>query len=632
MNNRAFTKQKKGNTDAKIKAVRPWFYAVAAAIPVLFFVLLETSLHIFNYGSDYKQWVNVTADKYMLNPDLCRRYFYTTASVPYSNQNTFDVNKKPNSFRVFILGESSAAGYPYTPNGDFGRYIRKRLEASYPSAVIEVVNLGITAVNSYTIRDIMPGVLEQKPDLILIYTGHNEYYGALGVGSLESVGKSPFIVNTALYLNRFRTFQLARNIIKSAMSVISGSSHRKEQSGTLMSRMAQDKQIQLNSDVYKAGLSQYESNMTDVLKMAKNAGVKVILSTVAFNLKDQPPFIPAKTAGYMSADKVFASAKKYLEEKNIHKADSLFRLAKDLDALKFRAPEELNKITIKLAHRFNYPVIEADKEFNLNSPDSITGNNLMVDHLHPTLAGYKLLGKLFYNKMEETSCLPKFAKADLSDAAADSTARSRFCFSTLDSTVAAYRIIVLKNDWPFSKPQSAAYVLKLFNPHNHIDTIAIKIIENSLSWEAGHRQAATYYFNHQQYDLFRYEIDVLTDQYPFITEYYADGSENLIRAKQYGLAYGLLEKSYKNSPTPFNTKWLGAINLFENKIGPAIKYLEESSLLDNSDAQVFFNLAGAYSIKKEYKKALTAVNRCIEINPNFPQAQGLRQQIAGAAK
>ena len=194
MNNRAFTKQKKGNTDAKIKPVRPWFYAVAAAIPILFFVLLETALHIFNYGSDYKQWVNVTADKLMLNPELCRRYFYTTATVPYSNQNTFDANKKPNSFRVFILGESSAAGYPYTPNGDFGRYIRKRLEACYPSAVIEVVNLGITAVNSYTIRDIMPGVLEQKPDLILIYTGHNEYYGALGVGSMESVGKSPFIV------------------------------------------------------------------------------------------------------------------------------------------------------------------------------------------------------------------------------------------------------------------------------------------------------------------------------------------------------------------------------------------------------------------------------------------------------
>ena len=60
--------------------------------------------------------------------------------------------------------------------GSFSRYIRKRLELVYPNTTIEVVNISMTAVNSYTVLDLLPGVLDQKPDLVLIYAGHNEYY------------------------------------------------------------------------------------------------------------------------------------------------------------------------------------------------------------------------------------------------------------------------------------------------------------------------------------------------------------------------------------------------------------------------------------------------------------------------
>ncbi len=43
--------------------------------------------------------------------------------------------------------------------------------------------MGISAINSITLRDIIDDVLEENPDLIIIYTGHNEYYGALGPAS-----------------------------------------------------------------------------------------------------------------------------------------------------------------------------------------------------------------------------------------------------------------------------------------------------------------------------------------------------------------------------------------------------------------------------------------------------------------
>ncbi len=69
--------------------------------------------------------------------------------------------------------------------------------------------------NSYTIRDLVPEIIKKKPDLILIYLGHNEYYGALGIGSVESLGTSRFLVNTTLWFNKFKSVELLRNIINS---------------------------------------------------------------------------------------------------------------------------------------------------------------------------------------------------------------------------------------------------------------------------------------------------------------------------------------------------------------------------------------------------------------------------------
>jgi len=37
----------------------------------------------------------------------------------------------------------------------------------------------MAAINSYALLDMVDEVIQQSPDAVLIYTGHNEYYGAL---------------------------------------------------------------------------------------------------------------------------------------------------------------------------------------------------------------------------------------------------------------------------------------------------------------------------------------------------------------------------------------------------------------------------------------------------------------------
>ena len=105
----------------------PLFYLILIIIPVLFFILLEIGLRVMDYGSDTRMWIELQNGKLGLNPDVARRYFYNVKEVPQSIQDVFDAKKKDNSFRVFVLGGSSAAGYPFMPLGSFSRYISKIL-------------------------------------------------------------------------------------------------------------------------------------------------------------------------------------------------------------------------------------------------------------------------------------------------------------------------------------------------------------------------------------------------------------------------------------------------------------------------------------------------------------------------
>jgi len=583
---------------------------------------------IFNYGIDNRQWVIATEGKLFLNPEIARRYFYNTERIPHSNQEMFDEEKKPNAFRVFALGESSAGGYPFSPLGSFSRYLQKRLEILYPASKIEVINIGLTAINSYTLRDLFPGVLECKPDLILIYTGHNEYYGALGVGSMESLGTSRELVNLILYLNQFKSVELLRNIIQGIWKIFPDADEKP--SGTLMSHMAKEQYIGLNSDTYFNGISQFEGNMHDILQMAKDKNVPVILSTLASNLKDQTPFVSIKTKKFPEAEKVYVQAKSDLNLGNYLKADSLFRFAKDLDGLRFRAPEEINGIIKSLGKEFNFPVINADSAFASLSPEGITGNNLMTDHLHPTLQGYQFLGKIFFDKMKESNLLPSSQPINLSARQQDSITIANFNFTKLDSVIGDFRIKLLKNDWPFVSKENKLPNSSILRTENIVDSLASQMLNDEIIWEEAHRKLAGYYLGRKDINSFLEEMDALISQYPVVVEYYDYVANTLIPVKDYSRAYKYLEKGYEIKPRAFTTKWLGTINLYNNKLDTAEKYLKESLTYDTKDAQVWYNLAGVYVKKNNYKQALETVKKALSLKPNYPEAANLQKQLQSA--
>jgi lysophospholipase L1-like esterase len=603
------------------------FFVVTLLIPILFFVLLETGLRLFHYGVDTTQWIAAPPDKLMLNSEVARRYFFTTENVPYSNQEVFDRVKAANAFRVFVLGESSAAGYPYMPVGAFSGYLKKRLELLYPGSKIEVVNLSMTAITTYALRDLFPGVLEQHPDLVLIYTGHNEYYGALGVGSMESVGGNPALVNLVIYLNKFKTVELLRNGMAAALKVFSTSA---EQTGTLMSKIVKDQYIAYGSKEYQAGLHQFESNMEDILQMAKEKGVPVIMGTLTSNIKDQPPFVPMDAAGQRRADAIYTDAQNAIAAGDLHTARALFRQAKDMDGLRFRAPEDMNVMIRSLGARFGAPVVEIDSAFNAVSPEGIVGSTLMTDHLHPTLTGYQLMGKLYYETMRRANLLPAAVPGRFGERELDSLTVARCKFSRLDSLIAVYRIVILKNDWPFVDRKGKRPLDELVTLKDCIDSLAFNVCTGSLPWESAHRKAADWYIAANNFGEFQNQVDILIDRFPVIMGYYSFIINKFLAMKRYDEAYAYLLQYAQIRSDAYSTKWLGIIELSRGHAKEALGYLQSSAKLNSDDAQVLFNLAGAYVNGEEYGKALETITRCIQTDPGFPGAVDLRNQLTAA--
>ncbi len=325
------------------------------------------------------------------------------------------------------------------------------------------------------------------------------------------------------------------------------------------------------------------------------------------------------TAGtFLLPSQFIQQAENALKSNRLKEADSLFRFAKDLDALRFRAPENFSEMIKSFGKKYHYPVVNIDSVFEVNSPDSITGSNIMTDHLHPTLSGYKLMAKSFFETMEKNNLVPKSPAVLVPylDAKVD----YEFNFTPLDSTIGKYRIILLKNDWPFTKPQPKQFILQELNMKTKMDTLAMKVIESSIPWEQAHRIMAQRYLKEGILDLYTSEMLDLIDQFPIFQSYYNSSAEVLIERKKYDLAYRILEKKYEYSPDAFSAKWLGIIDLSRKNLGNAVKYLNESLNFVGNDPQVLFNLAGAYALQNKFEKALEMINRCLEIDSQFPGA------------
>lgn len=424
------------------------FKALAILFPFVLLVILEFVLRLCNYGHNTDLFVKYPKDdRFMqMNYYASDKFFSDTTNATKGNSELFAINKAPNTFRIFVLGESTTIGYPYFHNGSFHRWLQFRLMQMYPDRNFEIINLSLTAVNSYTVLDFGRQLAKYQPDAIMIYTGHNEYYGALGVGSTSYVGSNHFLVETLLKLRGLKLVQLFNNSIKKIAGVLS--SKKIDDRETLMKRMAAKQELPYGSKEYQAGIDQFDRNMNELCSLFNDEKIPVFLSTVVSNEKDLAPFISNGT-GSNSAAYFYKAGQDAYAKANYITAKQDFDKAKELDELRFRAPEQINTIIKKLTTEYPFVhLVDTKALFEQYSPHGIIGSETILEHVHPNVYGYAIMSEAFYQAFQQQHLITDSAQKAISF----DELRKEMPITRMDSLSGQYQVMMLKTGWPFNQP------------------------------------------------------------------------------------------------------------------------------------------------------------------------------------
>lgn len=604
------------------------FTLIAVSIPILFFVSLEVGLRWANYreNTDLFVFPEQFPGYVTTNRAFASRYFFNTTVIPTPNHDFFKIEKPENAFRIFVMGESSTAGYPYPANGAFPRVTRDALQDVLPDHEVEVINVSMSAINSYTLFDQVREIMVYEPDAILIYTGHNEYYGALGVGSAESLGAFPGFVRFYLGIQRLKTFMLLRDGMSRASKWFGGlfAEETPARSATLMEQVVREQIIPLESPLYELGLKQFESNMRALLREFNEAGIPVFMGSVASNERDFAPFESVPADGHVPAADAFATALAQRAAGDIATARQSFSYAKDLDALRFRAPSRINEIIRTLSEEGLATYVPVNKTLTDAAIDGIIGYDLMLEHLHPNQKGYHLMGMAYYNAIKASGFVGR--TADLSKESTPREYAYRMAITEFDHRVVEHRMMILTKNWPFVK-NGEPFQYRNYVYTSVADSFAFQVVNADKRWDEAKVELAELYRTTGRLPAAIEEYKGLMRDQPFNDSPFVFAARALLDAGYLDAAEPYLLKAQAIEESAFTTKMLGAIEVNRGNFDKGIELLTRSLELSPKDAQAKYNLSGAYAQNGNLPKALDVARQIQRESPNFPGIQAWVAQL-----
>ena len=457
--------------------------AITLLLPLLLAVLAEGILRLAGIGALEPLFVPVdSAPGYLQpNPAAVQRFFPDPRRAPAVSIDTtwFPALKAPGTLRLFVQGESSAAGFPYGRWASPAAFLQQRLQRAYPERNVEVINTGMAAVTSYVLLDFADEIIAQQPDAVIIYTGHNEYLGIGGVGSSLASANSPTLARA---IAKLRRLHLYRALERGLGSLGAGPDPLAAREGTLMSRVAAKRSIPLDSPLYQRGVQQFHGNLERLLEKYRAAGIPVFIGTLASNERDQPPFASGADPAD-SAARHFERARALEAEGKATEARLEYLAAKDRDELRFRAPEEFNQVIRKAAAAAGATVVDVQGTLAAASRNGIIGADLMLEHVHPNVEGYFRLAGAYWPALRQWLG-PPGVEVD------DAMARREIPVTAVDRLNGEYRVAMLRNDWPFVPSRRHT---TLPAPADRVEEIAQRWFGGQISWIEAMNEALAWY-------------------------------------------------------------------------------------------------------------------------------------------
>ncbi len=415
-----------------LTAWRKWLFRLIALVlaPVLTLGGLELALRLSGCGHPTSLFKNIRIggkEFVAINEDFSLRFF-PPELVRWPNPIMMEAKKPADTCRIFIFGESAAQGDPH-PAYSAARYMEILLRERFPGEKFEVINLGITAINSHVIVPMARECAQQHGDLWIVYMGNNEMVGPFGASTVFGAQTPPLaFVRLNLAMQKTRVGQLTTSLARK----LRGKTSNAVWGGM---QMFVGNEVRPDDPRREMVYRNFKSNLDDIVRAGLDSGAKVLLNTVAVNLKDCPPFASLHSAHLSAADRAtfdrlyaegsqaenrggFQAAAQFYEqaakldpqfaELQYHWAGCLLQLdqfaaarqhfqsACDFDALSFRTDSRLNDLIRqegKASAGSGLVLFDAAAALATNSPAGICGQETFYEHVHFNFDGGYRLGR-----------------------------------------------------------------------------------------------------------------------------------------------------------------------------------------------------------------------------------------------
>ncbi|MEM7354548.1 MAG: tetratricopeptide repeat protein [Acidobacteriota bacterium] len=416
--------------------------AFGLALFCLGLALVEGVMALFGLGDEYlyeDPFVGFAPGKELFErktlTDGEEVYATRAEKLAFFNHQQFPVEKGPNTYRIFTLGGSTTAGRPYDDKVAFCRWLGLYLNELDPTRRWEAINAGAISYASYRVVLTMKELVRYRPDLFVVYTGHNEFLEERSYSDI--IHQNPLLKKVRFWLNTKRFFVTARHAWLGLREPAADEGATLE--GEVRARLDGWTGLELyhkDDELRRSVIEHFAYNLRQMVRVARDHDVDLVFVEPVSNLKDFSPFKSEHSASISSTDAArfasrlsegqerlaagepgtalesFAAARELdPEHAGLHysigrahfaandydaAADAFVR-AKDLDVAPLRALERTRELIREIAAEEDLPriglpaLLEADSRERFGHP--ILGNEYLLDHVHPDIATHSLIAE-----------------------------------------------------------------------------------------------------------------------------------------------------------------------------------------------------------------------------------------------
>ena len=318
-----------------------------------------------------------------------------------------------NRYRVVVVGASTVQGFPHPRRLAAASFLQAMLADVWPEREVKVVNLGITSIASFAVAQVVEDALVLSPDLVVVYTGHNEFYGLYGAGRYQRL---------QYFLRQLHLTHLVDGLM--------GGIGTRDEPTDLIKMAAARGEVPLHGPGRATAEQNLRDNLQRVSQLCERAQVPLVLCTIVANDAGFAPVGSTEggeewkaqveqaaqvlTRGYVAPDDAKGALQQleqaavlssehawlwYLQGRALERlgrdseAQRAFRKARDLDTMPWRAPTSHNAVIRAVAKEHGAVLADVEAAFADAAPAQGVGWEWMVDHVHFSVAGQALLAR-----------------------------------------------------------------------------------------------------------------------------------------------------------------------------------------------------------------------------------------------